>query len=85
MLAEPLYPLHARYFAAGDSLRSYTPSCRYEKSKFNSKFNNNILVLNLPMNRLYPYGLTVQHSDSEKQNRKRFNTFKQRIHNGLTS
>jgi hypothetical protein len=25
MLAEPLYPLHARYFAAGDSLRSFTP------------------------------------------------------------
>jgi hypothetical protein len=26
MLAELLYPLHARYFAAGDSLRSSTPT-----------------------------------------------------------
>jgi hypothetical protein len=26
MLAEPLYPLHARYFVAGDSLRSSTPN-----------------------------------------------------------
>jgi hypothetical protein len=32
MLAESLYPLHARYFAARDSLRSYTPNtCKSKK------------------------------------------------------
>jgi hypothetical protein len=36
-LAEPLYPLHARYFAAGDSLRSYTP-------------NKDLGVYNMPVN-----------------------------------
>jgi putative transposase len=33
MLAEPLYPLHARYFAAGDSLRSSTPVKKGKKMK----------------------------------------------------
>lgn len=28
MLDEPLYPLHARYFAAGDSLHSSIPNSR---------------------------------------------------------
>ena len=33
MLGEPLYPLHARYFVAGDSLRSSTPNLLvYRKS-----------------------------------------------------
>ncbi len=33
MLAEPLYPLHARYFVAGDSLRSYTPIYELEEGE----------------------------------------------------
>jgi hypothetical protein len=34
MLAESLYPLHARYFAAGDSLRSSTPINHDKKNSF---------------------------------------------------